>query len=86
MPVIASQTIKVDVKEDKTIQVILLEELEKSRCIRLTDVPINADNKEEMYDVVRQLVGEKVITCDKDTCCVSENYFSFVQRMDGLKQ
>lgn len=86
MPVIASQTIKVDVNEDRTIQVILLKELRKSRCIRLTDVPVDTDDKEKMYDVVRQLVGEKVITCDKDTCCISENYFDFVKKVGELKQ
>lgn len=86
MPVIASQTIKVDVKEDKTIQVILLKELKKSRCISLADMPVNVNNKQELYNIVKQLVGEKVITCDKDTCCISDNYFGFVKKMGVFKQ
>lgn len=85
MPVIASQTIKIDVKEDETIQVILLKQLRSRRCVRLADVPVGTDDKEQLYDVVRQLVGEKAIVCDKNTCCVSDNYFDFVEKLGGLR-
>ena len=27
------------------------------------------------------LVGEKAIECDKDTCCISNNYFDLVKKM-----
>lgn len=85
MPILASQTIKIDVKDDKSIKVLLLEKFEKSNCVHLPSLSSDKDELEEVRDVVRQLVGEKVIECDKDTCCISNNYFDFVEKLGGLK-
>lgn len=85
MPIIASQTVNINVKEDQTIQVLLLKQLRKSRCISLADLPIGDNDKEKLYNTVKQLVGEKVIACDGDTCCTSDEYFDFVDKMKGLR-
>lgn len=85
MPVIASETIKIDVKEDKSITVLLLERFKKSKCIHLPSLSLDQDEMDKVRDTVKQLVGEKVIECDKDTCCISENYFDFVEKLGGLR-
>lgn len=85
MPVIASQTIRIDVKEDKSIIVLLQEKFEKNKCIHLPSLSSDPDEMDKIRDTVKQLVGEKVIECDKDTCCISDNYFDFVKKLGGLK-
>lgn len=85
MPVLASQTVKIDVKEDKSIKVLLLEKFKKSNCVNLPSLSSDKDELMEARNVARQLVGEKVITCDDDTCCISDNYFNFVKKLGGLK-
>jgi len=85
LPVIASETIKIDVMKDKSIIVLLQKEFQKSKCIHLPSLSSNQDEMDKVRDVVKQLVGEKAIVCDKDTCCVSDNYFDFVERLGGLK-
>lgn len=85
MPIIASQTIKIDVKEDKSITVLLLEEFKKNKCIHLPSLSSDQDEMDKIRDTVKQLVGEKAIECDKDTCCISDNYFDFVEKLGGLK-
>lgn len=85
MPILASQTLKIDVKEDKSITVLLLEEFEKSKCVHLPSLSSDKDELDKVRDVVKQLVGEKIITCDEDTCCISDNYFNFVKKLEGMR-
>ena len=85
MPILASQTVRIDVKEDKSITVILLEKFKKSKCVHIPSLSLNQDEMEKVRDTVKLLVGEKAIVCDKDTCCISNNYFDFVKKMRGLK-
>lgn len=84
MPIIASQIVKIDVNEDKSIKVLLLETFEKNKCIHLPSLSSNKDEMDQVRNIVKQLVGEKVIECDKDTCCISENYFDFVGKIKKL--
>jgi len=85
VPVIASQTIRIDVKEDKSIIVLLQEKFEKNKCIHLPSLSSDPDEMDKIRNTVKQLVGEKVIECDKDTCCISGNYFDFVKKLGGLR-
>lgn len=85
MPIITSQTIRIDVKKDKSITVLLLKKFEENKCIHLPSLSSNKDEMDKIRNVVKQLVGEKVIECDKDTCCISDNYFSFVKKLEELK-
>ena len=85
MPIIASQTVRIDVKEDKSIKVLLLEKFEKSKCVHIPSLSSDENEMDEVRDIVKQLVGEKVIECDKDTCCISDNYFNFVKKLGGMK-
>jgi len=85
VPVIASQTIKIDVNEDKSIKILLLEKFKKNKCVHLPSLDLNQDEMSEVRDTVKLLVGEKVIECDKDTCCISDNYFNLVEKLEGLK-
>ena len=85
MPIIASQTIRIDVKDDKSITVLLLEEFKENKCIHLPSLSSDQDEMDKIRDTVKQLVGEKVIECERDTCCISDNYFDFVEKLGGLK-
>jgi hypothetical protein len=84
VPVIASQTIHIDVKEDKSVTVLLLKEFKKNKCIHLPSLSSDQDEMDKIRDTVKQLVGEKVIECDKDTCCISNTYFNFVDKIKKL--
>lgn len=85
MPIIASETINIDIKEDKSITVLLLEKFKRNKCVHLPSIISDQNEMNKVRDIVAQLVGEKAIVCDKDTCCVSENYFDFVEKLGGLK-
>ena len=85
MPIIASETIQINVNEDKSITVRLMEEFNKSKCVHLPSLNLDQSEMDEVRDTVKQLVGEKAIKCDKDTCCISGNYFDFVERLGGFK-
>jgi len=85
VPIIASQTINIDVKEDKSITILLTEEFRKNKCIHLPSLSSDQGEMDKIRDVVKQLVGEKAIECNKDTCCISDNYFDFVSKLGGLK-
>lgn len=84
MPIIASQTINIDVKEDRSIEIMFLEALSRNRCISLQSFVSTGTEKEQLHDMVKRLVGEKVIECDENVCCISENYHSFVDKLNGL--
>ena len=85
MPIIASQTIRIDAKEDKSVIILLRDEFKENKCIHLPSLSSNQDEIDKIRDVVKQLVGEKAIECNKDTCCISDNYFNFVEKLGGLK-
>ena len=85
MPIIASETFQINVMEEGSITVRLLEGLKLNKCINLSSLGFDKDEMDEVRDTVKQLVGEKAIECDKDTCCISDNYFDFVERLGGLK-
>lgn len=86
MPIIASQTINIDVKKDKSIDVRFLEVLNQNRCVNLSSFTSTTDEKEQLRNIVKKLVGEKVIECDDNVCCISENYHSFVDKLRGLRE
>jgi len=85
LPVIASQSIQIDVKEDNSVIVLLENKFKKNKCLHLPSLSSDPDEMDKIRDVVKQLVGEKAIVCDKDTCCISDNYFNFVKKLGGLK-
>lgn len=85
MPIIAEQTITIDVLEDNKIKILLRDKFKDNNCIHLASLSSNKDDMDKIRDVARQLVGEKAIECDKDTCCISNNYFDFVKKLGGLK-
>lgn len=85
MPVIASQTIQIDVKDDKSVIVLLKRKFKKNKCIHLLSLSSNQDEMDKIRDTVKQLVGEKAIVCDKDVCCISDGYFNFVEKLKGVK-
>lgn len=86
VPVIASQTINIDVKEDRSIEIKFLDELSHKKCINLHSFVSTGGEKEQLHDMVKRLVGEKVIECDNNVCCISENYYSFVDKLNRLKE
>ena len=85
MPVIASATIQINVREDHTIERLFLDEVSKCGCVniqsasKLLDVPFD-----ELKDVIDKLVGEKAIECDNDRCCSSENFNDLVNKLNNL--
>lgn len=85
MPILASQIVGIDVKEDKSITVLLLERFKKNKCIHLPSLGLNQNEMSKLRDTVKQLVGEKAIECDNTTCCISDNYFNFVEKIRKLK-
>lgn len=88
MPIIASETIHINALEDNTIKIQFLKDIHQNRCINLPTYTSDKTDKEKIHDVVRQLVGEKAISCDRETgtCCISEKYFDFVDKMKGLEK
>jgi len=88
VPIIASETLHIDALEDNTIQIQFLNDLNHKRCIKLSSYTSDPDEKGKIYDLVKQLVGEKAINCDRKTgtCCISEEYFNFVDKMNELKK
>lgn len=85
MPIIASQTIRIDIKKDKSVIILLEEEFKKNKCVHLPSLSSDQDEMDKIRDTVKMLVGEKVIECDKNTCCISDNYFNFVEKIGKLK-
>lgn len=85
MPIIASQTIRIDVTEDNKVKILLKDRFELNKCIHLPSLSSDQNEINQIRDVVKQLVGEKAIECDKDTCCISDNFFNFVKKLEGLK-
>jgi len=86
MPIIASATIPINVKEDHTIELLFLEELSRKRCINIQAYATVNNEKKQLYDVVKKLVGEQVIECTEDTCCIAENYYDLVSKIKGLQK
>lgn len=85
MPIIAEQTITINVLEDNKVKILLRDGFKDRNCIHLPSLGSNQDEIDKIRDVAKQLVGEKAIECDKDTCCISNNYFDFVKKLGGLK-
>ena len=83
MPIIALETFQINVMEEGSIRVRLLEELSLNKCIHLPSIGFDKDEMDKVRDTVKRLVSEKAIECDKDTCCISKNYFDFVEKLKG---
>jgi hypothetical protein len=85
MPVIASATIPINVKEDHTIELLFLDEVKRCGCVEILSasshlgVPLD-----ELKDTIAKLVGDKTIECDDNKCCISKSYHNLVHNLNKL--
>ena len=84
MPIIASETIYINVKKDRSIEVKLLEKLGHNQCVDISSIDSTNSERDQLHDIVKKLTGERVIECDNGICCASKNYDSFVSKLKGL--
>ena len=82
MPIVDQQLIQVYGNKDLSIN--FLEELGHKKCVNLHSFVSTGGEKEQLHDMVKRLVGEKVIECDENICCISENYYSFVDKLNNM--
>jgi len=85
VPIIASQLFTINVTEENKIKIFLIDKFKDSKCIHLPSLSSDQDDLDKIRSVAMQLVGEKAIECDKDTCCISNKYFDFVEKLGGMK-
>jgi len=83
--IIASQTFTINITEEDKIKILLQDNFNNSKCIHLPSLSSGQDDLDKIRNVAMQLVGEKAIECNKDTCCISDNYFNFVEKLGGMK-
>ena len=88
MPVIASVTIPINIREDHTVELLFLEEISECGCVNIhaaskqLGVPLD-----ELKGTVKKLVGEQKIECDQDhvICCMDKEHFDkFAQKLKAL--
>lgn len=85
MPIIASQSFTINITEEEKIKILFRDNFKDSKCIHLPSLSSDQDDLDKIRNVAMQLVGEKAIECDKDTCCISNKYFDFVEKLGGMK-
>ena len=85
MPIIASQSFTINISEEEKIKILFQDNFKNSKCIHLPSLSSDPDDIDKIRNVAMQLVGEKAIECAKDTCCISNNYFDFVEKLGGMK-
>lgn len=89
MPVIASATIPINVKEDHTIELLFLDEVNRCGCVNTQSLPRHLNVPlDELKSTIKRLVGEEAIECDIEhsICCIDKEHFTnFVKKMKALK-
>lgn len=87
MPIVAEARFQINAKDDDTIEIQILEELREKGCIDLQYSARQAGTSVfELKKFVSKLVGEDIIECTDESCCVKTGSLSsLVEKLNQLR-